>query len=331
MVKHTEQKMSIRFFSTVSARKVEWLWFPYIPYGKLTIVQGDPGDGKTTLVLNIAALLSKGLPMPDAEREVSCTKIIYQSAEDGAEDTLKPRLESAGADCSKIAFIDDIESNLKLNDDRIESAIREIGARLMVIDPLQAYLCEGNEMNRADAIRPMMKSLTAVAERTGCAIVIIGHMNKSGSSKGIYRGLGSIDITAAARSVLLVGRLKNNPGIRVMAQLKNSLAMEGKPIAFEIHEDASVCWIGEYDITAEELLSGEEPQGGSGKLDEAVGQLEAIMSSGAVRCGEIYAMLSRRGIGKRTVDRAKKKLEVKSIKRADAWYWSLNEVANRQQ
>ncbi len=138
MGKHTEQLMPIRYFSTVSAQKVDWLWFPYIPYGKLTIIQGDPGDGKTTFVLNIAALLSKGLPMPCNENTISPAKIIYQSAEDGADDTLKPRLESANADCSQIAFIDDDGVTLNLNDSRIESAIREIGARLLVIDPLQA-------------------------------------------------------------------------------------------------------------------------------------------------------------------------------------------------
>jgi hypothetical protein len=223
MEKHTEPQMMIRYFSTVVARKVEWLWYPYIPFGKITIIQGDPGDGKTTLVLNIAAFLSNGMPMPESSQTLGCTNIIYQSAEDGAEDTLKPRLVSAGADCSKIAFIDDSVSGLSLNDKRIENAIKETGARLMVLDPLQAYLGENSEMNRADGIRPMLKQLTAVAERTGCAIVIIGHMNKTSGSKGIYRGLGSIDITAAARSVLLVGRIKSTPAIRVMVQLKTVL------------------------------------------------------------------------------------------------------------
>ncbi|MGL5919705.1 MAG: AAA family ATPase, partial [Bacteroidales bacterium] len=197
-----------------------------MPYGKITIVQGDPGDGKTTFVLNIAALLSKGAAMPGSSEATNCANVICQSTEDGAEDTLKPRLISAGADCSKIAFIDESDDCLTLYSFRLESAITEIGARLLVVDPLQAYLGENSEMNRTDWIRPAMKYLTLVAERTGCAIVIIGHMNKAGGSKGIYRGLGSIDITAAARSVLLVVRMRNNSTIRVMAQIKNSLAQE---------------------------------------------------------------------------------------------------------
>jgi DNA repair protein RadA/Sms len=235
-----QTEMPIRYFSEVTARKVDWLWYSYIPFGKITVIQGDPGDGKTTFIVNIAALLSKGLPMPGLDSKASTAGAIYQSAEDGVEDTLKPRLMSAGADCAQIAFIDESEYGLTLNDARIEDAINETKARLLVLDPLQAYLGEGNELNCADGVRPMLKQLAAVAERKGCAIVIIGHMNKASGSKSIYRGLGSIDITAVARSVLLVGRIKNDASVRVIAQVKNSLAKEGKPIAFEIHEDFSI-------------------------------------------------------------------------------------------
>lgn len=270
MSKKVVGKLPVRYFSSVSARKVEWLWHPYIPYGKITIIQGDPGDGKTTLALNIASILSKGQPMPDCSTSAEASTIIYQSAEDSAEDTIKPRLLSAGADCNRIAFIDESEANFALNDNRIESVINETDAKLMIVDPLQAYMGENSEMNRADGIRPLMKQLTAVAERTGCAVIIIGHMNKASGSKGIYRGLGSIDITAAARSVLLVGRVKSNPSVRVMAQIKNSLAAEGVPFAFEINDNSYVRWIGTYDIGAEELLSGDEKQPDSPKLAEAM-------------------------------------------------------------
>lgn len=323
MDKHQALDLPIRYFSSVTARKVDWLFKPYIPFGKITIVQGDPGDGKTTLVLNIAALLSTGQQIPESANEARRSCVIYQSAEDGAEDTLKPRLVSAGADCSQIAFIDESELGLTLNDRRIENAINETGARMLVFDPLQAYLGENSEINRSDGIRPVMRRLAAVAERTGCAIVAIGHMNKAGGAKGIYRGLGSIDITAAARSVLLVGRVKSNPSIRVMAQLKNSLAEEGRPIAFEINDNATVRWIGEYDITADELLNGEEMQAEGTILSEAVNALEGMLSNGEVPCVQVYTMLRDMGISKRSVDRAKKQLEVKSTKHADGWYWSL--------
>ena len=322
------KELSLRYYSSVTAKKIEWLWYPYIPYGKITIVQGDPGDGKTTFVLNIASLLSNGLPMPDSDSKTTCSKIIYQSAEDGIDDTIKPRLLSAGADCAKIAFIDESEYSLTLNDNRIENAISETGARLMIIDPLQAYLSEGTEMNRADGIRPLMKHLSAVANRTGCAIVIIGHMNKASGSKGIYRGLGSIDITASARSVLLVGKIKSNPAVRVMAQIKNSLAEEGSPIAFEINENSTVRWIGKYDVTVDEILSGDEAQNNNNKLSEAAESLKQLLGDGDAPCMELYAILNNKGIGKRSIDRAKKQLGIKSIKHSDGWYWSLPEVSH---
>ena len=324
MPKDAEREAPIRYFSEVRVREVDWLWHPYIPFGKITVIQGDPGDGKTTLILNIAALLSRGLPMPESTDYSLPTSVLYQSAEDGAEDTLKPRLMSAGADCSRIAFIDESECGLTLNDVRIENAIKATKARLLVLDPLQAYLGEGNEMNRADGVRPMLKQLAAVAERTGCAIVIVGHMNKASGSKSIYRGLGSIDITAVARSVLLVGRIKNDTPVRVMAQLKNSLAKEGTPIAFEINEDSDIRWIGEYDISVDELLNGESgAPSDSGKVTVVMEKLTELLADEEVPCGRLYEMFREMDMGKRTVDRAKKALGVRSVKRADGWYWML--------
>ena len=324
MPKDAEREASIRYFSEVRVREVDWLWHPYIPFGKITVIQGDPGDGKTTLILNIAALLSRGLPMPESTDYSLPTSVLYQSAEDGAEDTLKPRLMSAGADCSRIAFIDESECGLTLNDVRIENAIKATKARLLVLDPLQAYLGEGNEMNRADGVRPMLKQLAAVAERTGCAIVIVGHMNKASGSKSIYRGLGSIDITAVARSVLLVGRIKNDTPVRVMAQQKNSLAKEGTPIAFEINEDSGIRWIGEYDISVDELLNGESgAPSDSGKVTVVMEKLTELLADEEVPCGRLYEMFREMDMGKRTVDRAKKALGVRSVKRADGWYWML--------
>lgn len=323
MAKGAMDELPIRYYSEITARKVDWLWYPYIPFGKITVIQGDPGDGKTTLLLHIAALLSTGRPMPEEAENRDCMNIIYQSAEDGAEDTLKPRMVCSGADCSRISFIDDVESPISLSDSRIEAVIHQTGARLLVLDPLQAYLGDNNELNRAGGVRPVLKRLAAVAERTNCAIVLIGHMNKASGSKGIYRGLGSIDITAIARSVLLVGRLRDDPSVRVMAHLKSSLAKEGASIAFEIEEDTGLRWLGERDVTASELLGGDGDSGDSGKLSSAVSVLRGMLSDGACPCVEIYTALYDMDISKRSVDRAKRMLGVKSTKHADGWHWSL--------
>ena len=115
--------IGIRFYSTVTVKQIDWLWQPYIPYGKVTVIQGDPGDGKTTLILSIAAMLSTGQAMPESLQAPACSNVIYQSAEDGAEDTIKPRLIAAGADCEKVAFIDETNEFLTLDSPRIEQAI----------------------------------------------------------------------------------------------------------------------------------------------------------------------------------------------------------------
>ena len=223
--------------SDVEPTKVEWLWYPYIPYGKITIIQGDPGEGKTTLILNLAALLSKGEKLPESEEKSDPINIIYQTAEDGLSDTVKPRLIAAKADDERITVIDESKLELSLTDERLEQAIIETKAKLVILDPLQAYIGANVDMHRANEIRPVMKHLAEVAQRQQCAVVLIGHLNKAMGMKSSYRGLGSIDIPASARSVLLVGRIKDNPTVRVMAQIKSSLAPEGEPIAFELNKE----------------------------------------------------------------------------------------------
>ena len=149
--KKTELKM-IKM-SEVQSQEIEWLWYPFIPYGKLTIVQGDPGDGKTTLILNIAAKLSKGEGLDNDMNLMESMNIIYQTAEDGLADTVKPRLEKAGADCERILIIDENDKSLSMADERLEEAIIQTGARMLILDPIQAYLGGGMDMNRANEAR----------------------------------------------------------------------------------------------------------------------------------------------------------------------------------
>ena len=211
-------ELKIISMDEVQSKKVNWLWYPYIPYGKITIIQGDPGEGKTTLALRLAALLSKGEPLPYDDTEREPVKIIYQTAEDGLEDTIKPRLESAEADCTQIKVIDESEAALGMLDERIEKAIIEVGARVMILDPIQAYVGANINMNNANEVRNVMAQLGRIAEKYDCAILLVGHMNKGNGNKSSYRGLGSIDFQASARSVLIVGRIKDNPQVRVMVQ-----------------------------------------------------------------------------------------------------------------
>ena len=173
------KELKIISLSEIKTEEVKWLWYPYIPFGKVTIVQGDPGEGKTTFVLSVNAALTHGETLPECETGLPPMNVIYQTAEDGLADTIKPRLEAVGADCSRVQTIDDSQSMLTLTDQRLEEAIHSTDAGLLVLDPLQAYLGSGVDMHRANEIRPIMKKLSAVAERTGCAVVLIGHMNKA--------------------------------------------------------------------------------------------------------------------------------------------------------
>ena len=317
-------KLRMIKLSEIQTQEVKWLWFPMIPYGKLTIVQGDPGDGKTTLILNIAAKLSKGEGLDENMKPTEPMNIIYQTAEDGLADTVKPRLEMAGADCERIMVIDESEKTLSMIDERLEEAIIKTNAKLLILDPIQAYLGGGMDMNRANEARDMTKKLGALAEKYKCAIVLIGHMNKASGNKAAYRGMGSIDFFAVARSVLLVGRVEGEPNIRAVVQIKNNLAQFGHPKAFELME-SGFRWLGDYEITVDEVLGGIAPK--ANKLEQAKQMLrELAETSNVVQSNEIFDMADEQGISKRTLENAKKELGIRAKKVNNSWYWELDKV-----
>ena len=296
--------------SDVETKEVSFLWNPYIPFGKLTILQGDSGNGKTYLAMYLCAACTNGIPLPHMEKMEPCN-VIYQTAEDGLEDTIKPRLEEAGADLSRVLTINDYETDpLTLVDERIEKAIRQINAKLVIIDPIQAYLGANVDMNRANEVRPLLRKIADVAARTDCAIVLIGHLNKASGQQSGYRNLGSIDFRAASRSVLVVGKSKDDPNIRVMAHDKSSLAPAGTSLAFVLGDEDGFRWIGDYDITADELLSGVEKKAPS-KIHEAKDLILNMLADGKeVLSEDIDRVAIKRGISSRTVRDAKKELGI---------------------
>ena len=293
--------------SDVELTPVEWLWKPYLPFGKLSVLQGNPGEGKTYFAMHLAAACTNGKLLPNMER-MEPFNVIYQTAEDGLGDTVKPRLIEAGADLNRVLVIDDSDVQLTLSDEQIEKAIVENNARLVIIDPIQAYLGSDVDMNRANEVRPIFMRLGQVAQRTGCAILLIGHLNKAAGMQSLQRGLGSIDIAAAVRSVMFIGKLKHDPTMRILTHEKSSLAPPGVSLAFSLGDEGGFRWFGEYDITADEMLSGIEPQRET-KTQQAKDLICALLAGGKqVLSEDIDKAALERGIPGRTVRDAKREL-----------------------
>ena len=293
--------------SDVELTPVEWLWKPYLPFGKLSVLQGNPGEGKTYFAMHLAAACTNGKLLPNMER-MEPFNVLYQTAEDGLGDTVKPRLIEAGADLDRVLVIDDSEVQLTLSDERIEKAIIENNARLVIIDPIQAYLGADVDMNRANEVRPIFMRLGQVAQRTGCAILLIGHLNKAAGMQSLQRGLGSIDIAAAVRSVMFIGKLKHDPTMRILTHEKSSLAPPGASLAFSLGDEGGFRWVGEYDITADEMLSGIEPQRET-KTQQAKDLICTLLAGGKqVLSEDIDKAALERGIPGRTVRDAKREL-----------------------
>lgn len=317
-----ENTLKLIRMSDVELQSVDWLWYPFIPFGKITMIQGDPGEGKTTLALRLTAACSTGNSLPGMESREPFA-VLYQTAEDGLGDTIKPRLTDAGADENMIFCIDESKQYLSLIDKRIEEAIVQTGAKLMILDPVQGYLGDKVDMNRANEIRSVLKNVAAVAAKTGCAIVLVGHLNKAQGSNSSYRGLGSIDFRAAARSVLLVGRLKKEPHIRVIVHDKSSLAPEGKSLAFSLGTDAGFSWLDGYkDISSEELLCGLSPETKTAAAEELIRNMLSCREQ--VAAEDIFKAAQQQGISRRTVNEAKKNICGIVTKRVGkGWIWQM--------
>ena len=313
--------------SDIEPKEVKWLWYPYIPFGKVTLLQGDPGDGKSKFMLSLAALLSKGeaLPFSDEEEREPIT-IIYQTTEDDADDTVVPRFNSAGGNGDNLIFIKEDMKSLSFGDNRIREAIEKYNAKLLILDPMSSYIGESCSMNNANETRAEFNHLIAVAKETGCAIVIIAHMNKMKDSNPLYRTNGSIDIAGAARSILAIIRTANKeaPAERYLVQVKSNLAPTGSAILFEVAE-SGVNFVSEMEMTAEEAFSSLAPKMGRPSETElrAKDFILEMLQDGEMLANDCEAKLEEAGFKKSTIKKAKKKAGVVSHKKGFLWYWSL--------
>ena len=312
----------VECFADILTEPVMWLWYPYIPRGKVTILQGDPGEGKTSFAIHLAAMLTRGEQYTRdlGVRPYIQEPVLLQSAEDGAGDTLKPRLKAAKADCHYVYRINDDEVPLTLDDVRFANFLRLKRPSLAIIDPLQAFLGANVDMHRANEVRPVMSYLAKAAECTDTAILLIGHMNKRAGDKSVYRGLGSIDIAAAARSVLVMTKHPQDADKRVLLQVKSSLAKQGDPLVFTMGENSHMELEGIYEGNPEGLLLHDGGLQRASKVDEAKAFLESILENGELRSDYVLKLAGERGINTTTLKRARKALKIKVEKRPDGWY-----------
>ena len=305
-------------YKDIEQTSVEWLWFPYIPFGKLTIIQGNPGEGKTYFAMMLTAACTNRKLFPNME-DIEPFNVIYQTAEDGMGDTIKPRLVEAGADLSRVMVIDDSEEALTLSDDRIEKAVRQNHVRLVVIDPVQAFIGADVDMNRANEVRPVFRKLGMIAEKTSRAIVLIGHLNKSSGTQSTYRGLGSIDIMAAVRSLIFIGKVRKDPTTRVLIHEKSSLAPPGETMAFKLGDEEGFRWVGAYEISADELLDGKEGKATETKLERGAKLIrELLADKEEISIRELDDKAKEQGISGRTMR------DVRSRMKNELEYW-INE------
>ena len=310
----------LRLYSNVRETNVDWLWYPYIPFGKITLLQGDPGCGKSTLMMNIISAISNGSSSPDGRKINKPMHVIYQCSEDGAGDTIKPRLVAAGADCKNVAFLDEEMDWFTLGDEKIRRAIADFNAKLLVIDPVQAYLGDANISN-AIAMRKMLRQLAIWASLYDCAIVLIGHLNKREGSKDLYRSLGSIDLIAAARSVLQISTREEVSDTMVMHHIKSSLAPKGRDVFFTIDSHHCIQWLDyESDTSTDDYTL---PLKNRSKQAQAAETLRVMLESEPMKASEVQALFSRVGISKRTFMAAKKEMGIRSIKKDGIWYWMM--------
>jgi len=319
----------VRRASDIPPQAVVFLWRPYIACGKLTLLEGDPGQGKSWIAAALATAGSRGQGLPGAAPFAPFRSLIF-TAEDGLADTLRPRLDLLGADCDAVLLHDQPLDLAEVDDfAEIEQALVEHRPRLVILDPIVAYLGAKTDAYRANEVRAILAPLARLADRHGCAVLAVRHLNKTRGSRSIYAGQGSIDFTAAARSVLLAGCGADDDAERALVHIKSNLAAVGPTLAYTIDEQG-FRWAGASPLRASDLLAPEATGNDLSSLDEARAFLRSLLGAGPVATTEIWQAARQAGIAEHTLRRAKQ-LEGIAARRqgygpGGSWRWSLGGV-----
>lgn len=322
--------------SDVKAERVSWLWSGYIPQGKVTLIDGDPGDAKSTLSLDLSARVTTGKPMPDGSAG-TLGNVLLLSAEDGIGDTIRPRLDAAGADTTRVIVLHEIEEDGKVRPpelpadvDHMARLIREHDIVLVVIDPLMAFLA-GVDSHNDQSVRRALHPLSKLADISGAAILVIRHLNKASGGKALYRGGGSIGISGAARAVFLVAHDPEDDDRRLLASVKVNIAVKPLTMAYRIvgddlHGCSRISWEGTVSATADELVAAGNPDDREERADAAAWLRSYLTDNGGeAEAADVLKAGDKNGFSKDSLKNAKKKAGVVSRKEAfDAgWMWVL--------
>lgn len=332
----------ILWMHEVTPKPVTWLWPGRIAQGKLALVQGDPGLGKSMLTADLAARVSAGIPWPDREDEPNAPGgVVMLSAEDDPEDMIAPRLVAADADRSRIALlrgVHQVESSgspsqrgVDLTRDlpAVRRAIEAVGdCRLVIVDPVLAYLGRA-DTNKSSDIRQVLTPLSALAQEFGVAILAVTHLNKNAGGSALYRGLGSVTFTAAARTVWGVVKDKDDSERRLFLPVKSNLAADVGGLAYTIvsvGEVARVRWERDpVDMTMDDAMEG-SADAPTRPRDRAQEWLSDTLANGPMPVTQLKELAAAAGIHERTLERAKSELGARAVKSGTAWEWQLEPV-----
>jgi len=339
--------LEVRRASEFVERETEWLWFPRIPFGHLTVLDGDPDLGKSTMTIDFAARATRGWPFPGQDQTMARRPInvLIASTEDTYEEVIVPRLRVAGADLDKVFFFelrrDPVTGHvvpLTIPDDidRIEAVIVRENIKLFILDPIAAFWSEEVKTYNDPSIRRALAPVADVAERTASAMILIRHLNKSGDAKALYRGGGSIAIVGAARSGLLVAPHPDHPDtVRLLARVKGNLAAPYQAWSFRLavvegegDRLTRVEWIQEETWRTDDILRGHDARKDSPARDEAKAWLMEVLANASLPAKDVKDLATGAGLSWATVKRAATELRVVKTKQTDTagkiigWLWS---------
>src|SRR5215203_5527186 len=313
----------------VEAETVEWLWERRIPLDKITVLDGDPGLGKSVLTTDLAARLTTGRAMPYGFQKREPAGVVILSAEDGAGDTIRPRFDAAGGDPKKVVLLG-TEEMLAIPEDlgTIERAIKQVDAELVIVDPIMAFMGEDVNPNSDKEVRRALTPVKQLAERLGVAVLIVRHLNKTPGGNHLYRGGGSIGIISAARVGLLVGPHPDDDDLRVLAGQKSNLGPPPESLKYRIvtapNDSAQVKYEGTVELKPQDLLKGPQDEEERSAADEARDFLRSVLAGGVRKeSNSVKAEAKSLGISETTLNRVKRSIGVKSMKIGDKWFMSL--------